>query len=169
MGHLDRDKLVNFHYVFICILALASVLVVVYVASPEKIIQGEWIETGWYFEKPDAPREAQGMAAFVEDNIRREILERLEILHVESWVFHEDGTLEVHDDKEHSDLRWAIKGRGHILDIMKDGKSIESFQIQKLTKNQMQLFLNIDMQIRGIIKINLERKDNHIADAQEVQ
>ena len=158
MLRLKRDSLYKLNYLLVGVLLLSSLLVVIYVASPEKMIVGEWKEVGWYFEKPDYRVDEQNFAQVLEQNVRIEILEKLEILHVDRWIFQDDGTLEVNDSSV-ANMTWSIKGRGHILEISRDGTPIESFQIQTLNNDQMELHLNLDIQIKGVIKILLERDE----------
>ncbi|WP_166334836.1 hypothetical protein [Sphingobacterium chungjuense] len=158
MLRLNRDSLYKLNYLLVGGLLLVSLLIVIYVASPEKMIVGEWKEKGWYFEKPDYRLEEKNFAEVLEENIRIEILDKLEILHVNRWIFRENGTLEV-DDHSVANMTWSIKGRGHILEISRDGTPIESFQIQTLNNDEMELHLNLDIQIKGVIKILLKRED----------
>ncbi|MFD2743898.1 MULTISPECIES: hypothetical protein [Sphingobacterium] len=158
MLRLNRDSLYKLNYLLVGMLLIASLLVVIHVASPEKMIVGEWKEAGWYFEKPDYRLKERNFAQVLEQNVRIEILDKLEILHVNRWIFKEDGTLEV-DDTSVANMTWSIKGRGHILEISRNGTPIESFQIQTLDNDQMELHLNLDIQIKGVIKILLKRDD----------
>lgn len=158
MLHLKRESLYKLNYLMVGVLLLGSLLVVIYVASPEKVIVGEWSEVGWHFEKPDYRVDEKNFAQILENNVRIEILDKLEILHVDRWIFREDGTLEVNDSSV-ATMTWSIKGRGHILEISRNGTPIESFQIQTLNNEQMELHLNLDIQIKGVIKILLERDE----------
>lgn len=155
---MSRDRLVIVMYAFIASLLIGSSVVVIYYESPERLIQGEWVEKEWRLEKDNASPELASSSQ-LQEGLRKEILRDVEELHLGVWKFGEDRTLYAADASANRDLKWLIKGRGHVLELRKNGKPIESFQIQQISAERLVLHLNFDLQVKGIIEIVLERKD----------
>lgn len=159
MLHFNRDQLVNINYLFIGVLMMGALMVIICTTSPEKKILGEWEEVGWYFEKPDARLPKDRLDEILRDYVREGIMEKMEVLHVDSWQFKENGTLLTEPDSSKANLAWSIKGNGHILELRRNGYTLESFQIKKLDRDLLELHLMLDIQMKGIVKIVLKRKD----------
>ncbi len=156
---MNRDVLIKINYAFVAFLILISVLMVTYYENPERLIRGEWEETAWHIERDNAS-DTISMDSPIYQGLKNEILKNVQALQLGVWKFNSDGTLRSQDLAQKGDLEWFIKGRGHILELRKDGKSMESFQIQTINKDKLVLHLNFDLQVKGIIEIVLERKDN---------
>lgn len=155
---MSRDILIKINYVFIALLLIGSSLVVMYHESPERLIEGEWVEKEWSLEKDNASAELASNSQ-LQEGLRKEILRDFEELHLGVWKFERNRSLLSGDPNQRSDIQWLIKGRGHVLELRKDGHQIESFQIQQISHDKLVLHLNFDLQVKGIIEIILERKD----------
>ncbi|TYP96186.1 hypothetical protein BC792_10785 [Sphingobacterium allocomposti] len=154
---MSRDVLIKINYVFVALLLIGASLTVMYHENPERLIQGEWVEKDWRLEKANATP-ASASTSELQERLKREILQNIEDLHLGVWRFYKDGTLESAEAGQGNGLEWVIKGRGHVLEVRKDGKTVESFQIQQISKDKLVLHLNFDLQVKGIIEIVLERK-----------
>lgn len=158
MLRISRNLLIKVTYLLIAGLLFTSVGFVIYSENPERLIQGEWQEKEWHLEKDNAEQQYMGVS-ILSQGLRAEILRGLEEFHHGVWKF--DGNRVVHpvDGVVRDEMEWYIKGRGHILELRRDGKPLESFQIQRIDENSMVLHLNLDLQVKGVIKIVLERID----------
>lgn len=155
---MSRDILVKINYIFIALLLIGSSLVVMYHENPERLIQGEWVEKEWRLEKDNASGELASNSQ-LQEGLRKEILQDFQELHLGVWKFEGNRSLLSADPNQSSDIEWLIKGRGHVLELRKNGKQMESFQIQQISDDRLVLHLNFDLQVKGIIEIVLERKD----------
>ncbi|MFD1768289.1 hypothetical protein [Sphingobacterium suaedae] len=156
---MSRDVLIKINYAFVALLLIGASLIVMYHESPERLIQGEWVEKNWRLEKDNASKKIAS-TFHLQDELRKEILRNIEDLHLGVWKFEQDGTLlSAEEPSDHSGMEWIIKGRGHVLELRKDGRQVESFQIQQISKDKLVLHLNFDLQVKGIIEIVLERKE----------
>jgi len=152
---MSREILIKINYVFLSFLLSGALLIIINYENPERLIQGEWEEKHWSLEKDNAGLELAN-DNYLQLNLRREILRNIENLHLGTWKFQQDGSLTSEGD--HSDkMEWLIKGRGHILELRRDGKQVESFQIQQISDERMVLHLNFDLQVKGVIEIVLEK------------
>lgn len=132
-------------------------------SHPEKEIIGLWKETEWTYEKADQLRGARGSSAVEKDlirsNLKNEITENLVIHTSESWDFKEDRTLLLtKEDGTTEQLKWHMKGRGHILKLKNESGQLEFYQIRKLGNRKLILHFENDIHARGIVKIVFERK-----------
>ncbi|SJN46766.1 hypothetical protein [Sphingobacterium sp. JB170] len=155
---MSRDFLVKINYIVIFGILSISSLTVSRLDSPEQIIEGEWIETAWSIEK-DNTNNAVSITSPVYQELKKEIFDDFHELHLGCWNFSENGKLISTNKHQNEQLKWYIKGRGHILELHRNGKRLESFQIQAISKDKMVLHLNFDLQVKGIIEIILERKN----------
>ncbi|MBD1432768.1 hypothetical protein H8B06_08035 [Sphingobacterium sp. DN00404] len=153
---MNRDVLVNLNYLLVALLLIGASLIVMHFESPERLIQGEWVEKEWRLEKDNISASSDLQ---LQVGLKKEILRNVEDLHLGIWKFYEDGTLQSETSEQNSEIEWFIKGRGHVLELRKAGKQIESFQIQQISRDRLVLHLNFDLQVKGIIEIVLERKE----------
>ncbi|NGM66918.1 hypothetical protein [Sphingobacterium sp. SGR-19] len=153
---MNRDVLVKLNYLLLAILLIGASLVIRHAESPERLIAGDWVETDWRLEKDNASpvEELQ-----VQSGLKKEILRNVEDLHLGIWRFEKDGSLKSPSSAKSDSIEWFIKGRGHVLELRRDGRTIESFQIQQINDRKLVLHLNFDLQVKGIIEIVLERKE----------
>lgn len=155
---MNRDVLIKINYLFILALLFTSSLTVIYHESPEQMIEGEWVERQWSLEKGHKVSSV-ALNAQLQKGLREEILRDFEELHLGIWNFKSDRSLIPADLTDNSKIEWLIKGRGHVLELRKNGILTESFQIQKITDDKLVLHLNFDLQVRGILEIVLVRKE----------
>ncbi|MEJ5056521.1 hypothetical protein [Sphingobacterium sp. MYb382] len=158
---LKRSTLIKITYILIGVLLIVSLTSVISLQSPERLIQGTWKEKAWYIEKG----ESSGPMLINQQGLRNEILTDLELLHYGIWDFQKHKLTTYGMKQEGSSVEWLIKGRGHILELRKAGKRIETFQIQQINDDLLELHLNFDLQVKGVMKIVLERVtkvDNYV-------
>ncbi|MBD1426528.1 hypothetical protein [Sphingobacterium arenae] len=153
---MNRDVLVKLNYLLLALLLIGASFIIRHAESPERLIQGEWIEKEWRLEKDNASVVEESQ---MQSRLKKEILQNVEDLHFGIWIFEEDGILKSTSSKHNDAIEWFIKGRGHVLELRRDGRTIESFQIQKISKTTLVLHLNFDLQVKGIIEIVLEKKE----------
>lgn len=153
---MNRDVLVKLNYLLLAILLIGASLVIRHAENPERLIQGEWVEKEWRLEKDNASAVEESQ---MQSGLKKEILRNVEELHLGVWKFGEDGSLKSTSSTQNGAIAWFIKGRGHVLELRREGKTIESFQIQQISKTRLVLHLNFDLQVKGIIEIVLERKE----------
>lgn len=156
MLRFNRDILIRITYVLIGVLLVASATVVIHFENPERLIKGVWVEKEWVVEKGDRNHH-ELFNLGVNSTIRREVLHGLDEFSFGTWIFKDDGTVQSANN-DLKNVEWFIRGRGHVLELKRDGKAIESFQISKISDDLLELHINLDMQIKGILKIVLERK-----------
>ncbi len=156
MSRISRSALTRVNYGLIIALLMVALMGILYTRSPEKLIQGEWQEVGWYMERPDLKSDTWIAGNFIDERIKTEIFDHVTPFHMDTWYFEKDGRIRA--NQYATPLQWYIKGRGHILELRKNNKTIESFQIHHLTNDSMELHFNLDLQIRGVVKIVLKRK-----------
>ncbi|SUJ01519.1 Uncharacterised protein [Sphingobacterium spiritivorum] len=157
MLRISKSTLTKVNYVLIISLLMVALTGVLFSRSPEKLIQGEWEEVGWYFEKSDYNNKTSSQSGYINEQMKLEIFDQVVPYHMNVWHFAENGSILSEQDTD--SLQWYIKGRGHILELRKDGRKIESFQIQNLTRDKMELHFNLDLQVKGVVKIVLKRKE----------
>ncbi|MDR2282343.1 MAG: hypothetical protein LBE37_04005 [Sphingobacterium sp.] len=151
--YLHRGNLIRITYALIIGLLMLSLFTLISSKSPELLIQGTWREKEWNIEKGNDTATTNVIAS----GLREEILKDLELLHYGIWDFN-DNRLTTYDMKQAgTSVEWLIKGRGHILELRREGKRIETFLIQQIDENTLELHLNFDLQVKGIMKIVLER------------
>ncbi|NQD72074.1 hypothetical protein HP439_15215 [Sphingobacterium shayense] len=153
---MSKDILAKLNYVIIFGILASASLAVNCMASPEQIIEGEWIETSWSIEKDNSKSSIPNDSPVYQD-LKKEILSDFHEIHLGRWNFSENRTLASTKDHRKEHLKWFIKGRGHILELHRDGKRLESFQIQTINRDKIILHLNFDLQVKGIMEIVLER------------
>ncbi|MBE8721086.1 hypothetical protein [Sphingobacterium pedocola] len=156
MLHFKRKRLLAITYILLVSLLITAAYIVMHFENPERLIQGEWVETGWYLEKTDGA--VQHSEWKLQNSLRAEIMKDLEFFNVEVWKFDKDGTIKAANNSLNERIEWYIRGRGHILQLVREGKQLESFQIANIDRNTLELHLNLDLQVRGVLKIKLERK-----------
>lgn len=150
---LHRDHLIKLTYILIMALFSVSLTTIVSSKSPELLIQGVWMEKEWHMEKGDESTQVNIM----DNGLREEILKDLELLHYGIWDFSADRLTTYDTQQMGTSVEWLIKGRGHILELRRDGKRVETFMIQRINENTLELHLNFDLQVKGIVRIVLER------------
>ncbi|MBL7964119.1 MAG: hypothetical protein JNM31_09795 [Flavobacteriales bacterium] len=133
---------------------LPVILVLSGAAHPEQRIAGAWEEVLWTYEKADPAADGVGPGTWFDEHLRHEVSKDLLIHESENWRFLPDGTVELDKRNRTTErLRWKLKGRGHILELVYDDDRQESYQIRSLTDEELVLQFNSDLVARGIVKI----------------
>lgn len=126
--------------------------------SPEESIVGVWKEVSWEYEKVDKSSSGESITKQIDDNLKNEIIENLIIHKAEMWHFTNNGRLILYNgDKPAQELQWKLKGRGHVLKLNHHDNKTEFYDLYELTNNKLVLYLDIDMQVRGIVKMTFQR------------
>lgn len=123
---------------------------------PEKAILGTWKEVSWNYELVDS---SKNELSDLDTSLEHDIFKDLIIHKSENWNFNPNSKLVL--QKENQDpvnLKWKLKGRGHILKLSYAGKTMEYYQIKELTDKRMVLHFENDVHARGIVKIVFEKK-----------
>ncbi|WP_159076327.1 lipocalin family protein [Flagellimonas amoyensis] len=142
-------------YLFFALLIVASGWLLLDQESPESLILGEWEEVAWKYEKLDHG----DMMGFDIDKLQKqEICKNIIIHEAETWRFNPDGTLSFLDENEiKENLKWNIKGRGHILELHHKNNIVEDYQVVEVTEDELVVQFNSDLQVRGIVKMTFKR------------
>lgn len=128
---------------------------------PEKLIIGTWEEVSWNYAKVDSKSKGDSLSEdFIEEVLKNEISKDLVIHQAERWTFKSDSQLILHkENQDDINVRWRLKGRGHILKLIYDDhETIELYKIKELDKDKLILHFENDVHARGIIKIEFNRK-----------
>lgn len=157
--------------VYSCMLGIIVTVVSVLLhrsSSPELLLQGQWQEKEWQYEKVD--KAATGLLAMVENGQIKEILApHLKIHMAETWHFMSDGTLVLQGQGKEVNARWSIKGRGNILQLKyPDENEVENYNVSQLDENRLILNFESDLHVRGIARLVFSRI-NYSDNAQQVQ
>lgn len=156
MSIIKRKILSRFNFIFLALLLFVATTMVMFYENPERMLEGEWVEQGWYFEKVENNPSFKKQA-IIHDEIKTAAIAHLPPLQDGLWHFERSGNdnyVAHHEDKRYN---WFLKGRGHILELRKDDKLVESFVIHQLNRNELILYLNLDLQAKGIARIVLKK------------
>lgn len=128
------------------------------VQSPENQILGTWNERSWEYEKAysRAAREALNNDT-ISQNVRDKLGKHLVIHSAETWKFNPDGTLLLHGVDTTKEVKWKLKGRGHILELEYADSVIEHYNLTELNDSKMVLNFDSDIQVRGIAKLTFDK------------
>lgn len=126
---------------------------------PEKEILGTWKEVEWHYDKVD---KLKGSSSVQKDNLKYELKNQISqnlIIHEsEKWIIKPDGHLElVKKNGELENVKWRLKGRGHILKLIHENGDLEFYHIHRISKDRLVLHFENDNHARGIVKIVFER------------
>ncbi len=133
-------------------------------SSPEKLILGPWDEKTWKYEKGSAI----GADIAAASKTQTKPLQGFSLHEAENWEFLPGGKLRVTVNDEVQQLKWNIKGRGHVLQIKYAPGHVENYQLTQLSKDKMVLDAESDVQARGIARLTFERNKTNTY-AQEIQ
>lgn len=126
--------------------------------SPEHLILGTWKEHSWEYEKAYSTATLQVMNRdTISQNVKDQLGRHLIIHSAETWDFNPDGTLSLHGAHATRQVKWKLKGRGHILELEYDDKVIEHYNLTELSENTMVLNFDSDIQVRGIAKLTFNK------------
>ncbi|MDM1292749.1 hypothetical protein HX021_00380 [Sphingobacterium sp. N143] len=153
---IKRKILARFNFVLLSFLLFGATAMVMFYENPERLLEGEWEEQGWYFEKVEKSPTFKRQT-IIHEQIKDEAIAHLPPLQDGMWHFERTRDKNFVAHHQSQQYNWFLKGRGHILELRKDNELVESFIIQKLSKDQLILHLNLDMQTRGIARIVLKK------------
>ncbi|MBT0606815.1 hypothetical protein [Aequorivita echinoideorum] len=151
----------RFIYAIFMAMLLCCIFILAKKSSPEQLIIGEWEEVSWEYEKTD---HENGVHVFIDENQKDEIAQNLIIHKAEVWKFTEDKTLVFSKGTAQMEqLKWNMKGRGHILELKHNEIGSENYQIAEINQDTMVMHFNFDLQVRGIVKMTFKRiqKDSY--------
>lgn len=142
-------------YLFFALLLVFSSWLLIDKDSPEVLILGDWEEVSWKFEKLDHNNELDFSINKLQ---KQEICKNLIIHRAETWQFSPNKRLTfLEDGKVREDLKWSIKGRGHILELKHNNAVVEDYQVVGITDEELVVQFNFDLQIKGIVKMTFKR------------
>lgn len=128
------------------------------VQSPESQILGTWNERSWEYEKAYSRSTRK---AFDNDTISQSVRDQLGrhlVIHsAETWKFNPDGTLLLHGMDTVKEVKWKLKGRGHILELEYADSVIEHYNLTELNDTKMVLNFDSDIQVKGIAKLTFDK------------
>jgi hypothetical protein len=137
---------------------LLSLVIAGCAGDPERMLQGEWQEVSWRYEKIDHPDSAQSKWI---DGIRfRDYSDRRVVRHeAERWIFEPGRGLEIQvRDGDPLRARWRLKGRGHVLTIRyTDTGDLEVYDIKELSRDKLILHFDMGMEVRGVARLEFKR------------
>ena len=125
--------------------------------NPEKIIEGQWKELVWEYEKVDKNDTITNDFDNVSDFVKDVVGENLVIHKAESWTFKPNGKLILKGSNYSKEVNWTIKGRGNILEIKYDNNNCEHYSLTELSDNKLVVNYNTDTHTRGIARIKKKK------------
>jgi len=131
------------------------------VQSPERLIMGTWNERQWQYEKVNAPSDLKKLQAqdTMAQSVKDQLGKHLVVHSAEVWEFKREGLLVLHGRDTTKEVRWKLKGRGHILELEYANKVIEHYNLSELTSTNMALNFDSDIQVKGIAKLTFDKLD----------
>ncbi len=138
--------------------ALGMLWIMGQLESPEQQILGKWNEHSWEYEKAYSRAALRIMNRdTVAQSVKDQLGKHLIIHSAETWDFNPDGTLMLHGTDTTKQVKWKLKGRGHILELEYADKVIEHYNLTELDKNTMVLNFDSDIQVKGIAKLTFNK------------
>lgn len=125
--------------------------------NPENIIEGQWKELAWEYEKVDKNDTVKSDFHNVSDYVKDVVGENLIIHKAESWTFKPNGKLILKGSNYSKEVNWTIKGRGNILEIKYDNNNCEHYSLTELSDNKLVLNFDTDTHTRGIARLTFEK------------
>lgn len=158
-----------YRHLFIPLILVGTILVLgltVYTMEhPENKLIGTWKEVSWTYEKADGAvdMDTSIVKQDLDDEIKNNIAQNLVIHQSETWTFKSNSELVlIKKSEKPQNLRWRLKGRGHVLKLAYNEELKEYYQLKELTDDRMVLHFENDMHTRGIVKIVFEKiKESH--------
>lgn len=128
------------------------------VESPEHQILGTWNERSWEYEKAYS-RAALRMinSDTISQSVKDQLGRHLVIHSAETWDFNPDGTLLLHGADTTKQVKWKLKGRGHILELEYADQVVEHYNLTELNEDTMVLNFDSDIQVKGIAKLTFNK------------
>ncbi|WP_247233157.1 hypothetical protein [Telluribacter sp. SYSU D00476] len=155
-----RGRIGTYYAGFFLTAGLIFLLLVTSASSPNQMLAGTWEEVAWEYEKVDRSRDGDSLSSkVISEDVKHLIAQDLIVHRAEKWQFWPDGTLSLmaEGNKPIKRLNWRLKGRGHILLLHYNNEIEESYNIVKLTQDELTLHFYTEMQARGIAKITFKK------------
>jgi hypothetical protein len=127
-------------------------------ASPEALIVGQWEETQWQYEQKGFDENINHV------NELKQLARRDLMIHqAETWHFLPDGTLQLCGKDSTRQVKWLIKGRGHILQLKhEDGNWTENYNIDILDSNTLIVNFETDIEAKGLAKLTFKKPNKYV-------
>lgn len=126
--------------------------------SPEMIIEGEWKELAWEYEKADDVAISSKENDNNDSSYIKDIAGQNLVIHkAEKWIFCPDGKLILKGDNYTKEITWNIKGRGNILELKYDDNNIEHYSLTELQNDKLILNFDTSAHTRGIARLTFEK------------
>jgi len=144
---------------FFIIGALVFSLLIVQDKSPDQKIIGKWREVSWEYEKVNRKKAGSNMPKKqITDDVKHELAKNLIIHRAETWEFLPDGKLLLYQaDGTKTQLKWNLKGRGHILKLRMQDDVTEYYDLSDLNREKMVLYFDVEIQAKGIVRMKFEK------------
>jgi len=137
----------------------ACIFMILQEKSPDEKIIGKWREVTWEYEMVNRNKKNHQLPAKeITENGREQIAKELIIHEAETWQFLPNGTLLLHKKTgKPTKLGWKLKGRGHVLKLHYNDLKTEYYDLSDLTGNKMTLYIDIEIQAKGIVRMTFEK------------
>ncbi|HMQ06774.1 MAG TPA: lipocalin family protein [Saprospiraceae bacterium] len=146
---------INLGIIMFCLTGLGTII---YIApTPEDSIIGEWKEVEWNFEMVDKNVKDSLAYQSLSEYAKKVSGQHLVIHESEKWYFFPDGKLILEGQDYFKEVKWSIKGRGHILQVKYGSGQTENYNISELNEEKLVLNFESDAQARGIAKLVFHR------------
>lgn len=137
-------------FLFVTLISMAN--------SPEAIIEGEWKELVWEYEKVDKINDTtksdyDNVSFYVKDVAGQDLV----IHKAEKWIFCPNGKLILEGEDYSKEISWNIKGRGNILELKYDNNNVEHYSLTELSDNKLVLNFDTNTHTRGIARLTFEK------------
>ncbi|MDI9256041.1 hypothetical protein [Flavobacterium sedimenticola] len=126
--------------------------------SPEDVIEGEWKELVWEYEKTDWNKLPMGNSYGKDSGYIKEVAGQNLVIHkAEKWIFYPNGKLLLKGENYSKEIAWKIKGRGNILELKYDNNNTEHYSLTELQKDKLILNFDTSAHTRGIARLTFEK------------
>ncbi|MFN3752722.1 hypothetical protein [Flavobacterium sp.] len=137
-------------FLFVTLISMAK--------SPEMIIEGEWKELTWEYEKADNIAISSKSNYINDSSSIKDIAGQNLVIHkAEKWIFCPDGKLILKGENYTKEITWNIKGRGNILELKYDDNNIEHYSLTELQNDKLILNFDTSAHTRGIARLTFEK------------
>lgn len=138
------------YFLFVLLMSMAK--------SPETIIEGEWKELFWEYEKADFNAVSMGKNYEKDSGYIKHIAGQDLVIHkAEKWIFQPNGKLILKGNNYSKEIDWKIKGRGNILELKYDNNNIEHYSLTELQNDKLILNFDTSAHTRGIARLTFEK------------
>ncbi|MGV3697790.1 hypothetical protein [Flavobacterium sp.] len=124
--------------------------------SPEMLIEGEWKELAWEYEKVNRNDTVKSdyitVSSYVKDVAGLDLI----IHKAEKWKFCPDGKLILEGKGYSKEIGWTIKGRGNMLELKYDN-NIERYSLTELSDDKLVLNFDTNTNTRGIARLTFQK------------